>query len=159
MQQWETFPNAQVTKCLEIAADIIASYPVTDVVGHHDIAIMGKFDPGPLFDLDVLKALVTQPKSLGFKTKVKANDTLNLRRGPDAGAPLIRALAAGSEVHIRSIVYGSRAQCIQPSPPSKARYLTKWASVDVDGSDTHAGFVNMSGLTSTPLSAGLAAFL
>lgn len=159
MQQWETFPNAQVAKCREIAADILATYPVTDVVGHHDVAIMGKFDPGPLFDLDVLKAMVTQPKSLGFKTKVKASDTLNLRRGPDAGTTLIRALPAGSDLHIRSIVYGPRAKCIQPSPPSKARYLTKWASVDVDGSDRHAGFVNMSGLVATPLSAGLAGFL
>lgn len=159
MQQWEIFPDAQVTKCRQIAADILAAYPVVDVVGHHDVAIMGKFDPGPLFDLDALKAMVTQPKSLGFKTKVKAGDTLNLRRGPDAGSAIIRALPAGSDLHIRSIAYGSRAQCIDPSPSSKARYLTKWASVDVDGSDRHAGFVHMSGLVKTPLSAGLAGFL
>ena len=159
MQQWEIFPNAQVNKCREIAADILAAYPISDVVGHHDVAILGKFDPGPLFDLDVLKAMVTAPKSLGFKTMVKAGDTLNLRRGPDAASTVIRVLPAGSDLHIRSIAYGARSKCIQPSPPSKARYLTKWASVDVDGSDTHAGFVNMSGLVNTPLSAGLAGFL
>lgn len=159
MQQWEVYPRAQIDACRAIVKDILNAYPVTDVVGHHDIAIMGKFDPGPLFDLEELKGLVKEPKSLGFKTKVKAGEPLNLRRKADAGSAIIRELPPGTELHIRSIAYGPRAQCIRPSPPSKKRYLTKWASVDVDGSNTHQGFVHMSGLVKTPLAASLAGFL
>jgi N-acetyl-anhydromuramyl-L-alanine amidase AmpD len=159
MQQWETYPQAQIDACRAIAGDILQAYPVTDVVGHHDIAIMGKFDPGPLFDLEELKAMVKEPRSLGFRTKVKSNEPLNLRRKADAGSAIIRELPPGTELHIRAIAYGPRAQCIWPNPPSKKRYLVKWASVDLDGSDTHQGFVHMSGLERTPLAANLAAFL
>lgn len=159
MQQWETYPKAQIEACHTIAKDLIERYPIADVVGHHDVAIMGKFDPGPLFDLEALKTMVTTSKSLGFKTKVKASEPLNLRRGPDGGAPIVRELAPGTPLHIRAIAYGTRAHCVRPNPPVKKRYLTKWASVDVDGSDTHQGFVHMSGLVSTPLSAPLAACL
>jgi N-acetylmuramoyl-L-alanine amidase len=159
MQEWEVFPDEQIEACTAIAKDIIATYPISDVVGHNDVAILGKFDPGPLFNLNALDRLTTAPKLLGFKTTVKANDGLNLRREARANGPLIKNLPKGTEVFIRSIVYGPRAECIQPNPPSKKRYLTKWASVDTDGSNKHAGFVHLSGLRSTPLSPSLAAHL
>lgn len=159
MQQWEVYPKTQVDACRAIVKDLLETYPVTDVVGHHDIAIGGKFDPGPLFDLEELKAMVKETKSLGFKTKVKSNEPLNLRRKADTGSAIIRELPPGTVLHIRAIAYGPRAQCIRPNPPSKKRYLTKWASVDVDGSNTHQGFVHMSGLEKTPLAANLAGFL
>jgi N-acetylmuramoyl-L-alanine amidase len=160
MQRWETFPQAQLDSCWEIAAEIISAYPIADVVGHHDIAIMGKFDPGPLFDLAALDALTPEPKSLGFRTKVSSSDgTLNVRRGPSANTPVVATLRNGDVVHIRSIAYGPRSQCIQPSPPTRARYVTKWASVDIDGSNRHAGFVHMGGLAATPLTPELARHL
>ncbi|MGE0502278.1 MAG: N-acetylmuramoyl-L-alanine amidase [Rhizobiaceae bacterium] len=160
MQRWEKYPAAQVKACRKIVEDLIATYPVAEVVGHHDIAIFGKFDPGPLFDLAALNALAPSPKPLGFRTTVKSSDNkLELRRGPNAQSASIRTLKNGDVVHIRSVVYGPRAQCIQPSPPSLKRYLTRWASVSVDGSDTHSGFVSMTGLASTPLAPALAKFL
>ena len=158
MQKWEKYPADQVASCKAIAKDIIATYQIREVVGHHDIAIMGKFDPGPLFDLADLNALVTTRKPLGFATTVASSDgSVNLRRGPSAAAPVIRALPQGSPLHIRSIAYsGRKTQCIDTGAANRARYLTPWASVDVDGSDKHAGFVHMSGLARTPLVAALA---
>lgn len=159
MQRWEKYPVAQVQTCRAIALDVIGAYPIAEVVGHHDISIMGKFDPGPLFDLAELDAKTPKPNRLGHETKVKSNDGLNLRKGPNANAPIIQNLPKGTRVFIRSIAYGKKSECIDPSPPAKARYLTRWASVDIEGSNTHAGFVNMSGLASTPLEPGLAAHL
>jgi len=157
MQRWEKYPAAQIKACRKIAEDIIATYPITEVVGHHDIAIMGKFDPGPLFDLAALNALTATPKPLGFRTQVKGSPTL--RREPNDTSEAVRTLANGHVVHIRSVVYGPRKQCIQPNPSSRKRYLTRWASVDIDGSNKHAGFVNMKHLKATPLTPALAAHL
>lgn len=159
MQTWEKFPAAQVAKCTAIAKDIIGKYPITDVVGHHDVAIMGKFDPGPLFDLSALDALVTRQKPLGFETKVSSSTPLNLREEASMSGKVLATLPKGTKLHIRSIVYGSKAKSIDPNTSKRARYLTPWASVDVDGSNRHAGFVHMGSLAKTPLVPALAAKL
>jgi N-acetylmuramoyl-L-alanine amidase len=161
MQRWEKYPAAQVAACKAIAKDIIATYPIQEVVGHHDIAIMGKFDPGPLFDLAQLNAFITAPKPLGFRTTVAASDGfLNLREEASANATILRRLPSGTPIHVRSVVYGNKSQSIDPRSSSRrARYLTPWASVDIDGANTHAGFVHMSGLAATPLVAALQAKL
>ncbi len=159
MQTWEVYPKAQIERCREIVQDLLDAYPVADVVGHHDIAILGKFDPGPLFDLEELKALVKQKKTLGFRTRVRAGRKLKLLLEPKKNGKVLGELQAGATVHIRSVAYGNRAACIQPSPPNKARYLTRWASVDLSGSDKHDGFVDMAGLVSTPLEPELAKHL
>lgn len=161
MQRWEKYPAAQVATCMAIAKDIIATYGIQEVVGHQDIAIMGKFDPGPLFDLAALNALITTPKPLGFRTTVASSDgSLNLRDGPSTSSAVLKSLPNGTPIHIRSIAYGKKSQAIDPTTPTtRARYLTPWASVDVDGSNKHAGFVHMSGLAATPLVPALAAKL
>ena len=158
MQRWEKFPGAQVATCTSIAKEIIAAFPISDVVGHHDVAIMGKFDPGPLFDLAALNALVTTPKPLGLKTTVASKDgSLKLREEASANAKELRSLRNGTTVHLRAIAYGSKSKSIEPATTSnRLRYLTPWASVDVDGSNKHAGFVHMSGLAKTPLVTALA---
>lgn len=158
MQRWEKYPAAQVATCTAIAKDVLATYPIQEVVGHHDIAIMGKFDPGPLFDLAALDALVTTAKPLGFKTTVSSSDgSFNLREEPSTKSKVLRALPNGTTVHIRAIAYGNKSQCIDPATTSKRkRYLTPWASVDTDASNKHAGFIHMKGLAATPLVPALA---
>jgi N-acetyl-anhydromuramyl-L-alanine amidase AmpD len=161
MQRWETYPKALIDSCSAIASDVIAEYGITDVVGHHDVAIMGKFDPGPLFDFAPLIAKLANPPPPGLASKVKvpAGEKLTVRRGPDASSPKVLDLDNGTPLHVRSVAYGPRTASILPSPPSLKRYLTRWASVDVDGSGKHAGYVNMKFLTKTPLSPELAAHL
>ena len=158
MQRWETFPAAQVATCTSIAKEIIKAFPISEVVGHHDVAIMGKFDPGPLFDLAALNALITTPKPLGFKTTVASKDgSLSLREEASASAKALRSLPNGTTVHIRAVAYGGKSKSIDPATTSKRlRYLTPWASIDIDGSNKHAGFVHMSGLAKTPLDTALA---
>lgn len=160
MQQWENYPAAQVGACRKVVRAILDTYEISEVVGHHDIAIMGKFDPGPLFDVAGLNALISSQPRLGFPTKVASPDgKASLRQGPSVDSPIIAELNNGQAVHIRSIAYGPRRACIDPNPPTRKRYLTRWASVGLDNADRHAGFVNMKLLAATPLSPALAAHL
>lgn len=161
MQEWERYPAAQVTACRKIVRDIIDTYEIDEVVGHHDIAIRGKFDPGPLFDVAGLNALIAKEPRLGFETEVASPDgRLSLRQEPNADSPVLAELRNGRTVHVRSIAYGKREDCIDPNPTtSRKRYLTRWASIGLDSADRHAGFVNMKFLAATPLSPALAALL
>ena len=161
MQQWERYPAAQASACRKIVRDIIDAYDIEEVVGHHDVAIMGKFDPGPLFDVAGLNALIARQPRLGFETEVAAPDgTLNLRQRPSTDSPVLAELRNGRTVHVRSIAYGPRETCIDPNAtPRRKRYLTRWASIGLDSADRHAGFVNMKYLAATPLSPALAALL
>jgi len=161
MQEWERYPAAQIAACRKIVRDLIDNYQIDEVVGHHDVAIMGKFDPGPLFDIAGLNALITSQPRLGFPTRVASPDgSVTLRRGPSSDSPAIAQLNNGRTVHIRSIAYGPRSACIDPNPvTSRKRYLTRWASIGLDNADRHAGFVSMKFLAATPLSPALAAHL
>jgi N-acetyl-anhydromuramyl-L-alanine amidase AmpD len=50
--QFPPYPDAQIEMLIELAKDILQRYPSLnpiDVIGHSDIAIMRKSDPGPLF--------------------------------------------------------------------------------------------------------------
>ena len=158
MQRWERYPAAQVAACVAISKEIIAAYPIAAVVGHHDVAIMGKFDPGPLLDLAALDALVAGPRTLGLSTTVKSAQAPVLGRPAPTGK-VLTTLKKGAAVHVRAVVYGPRKDCVQPSPPSLKRYLTRWASVDVDGSDRHGGFIDLKHLATTPLASALEAHL
>ena len=161
MQQWEHYPAAQVSTCRKIVRDVIDAYDIEEVVGHHDVAIMGKFDPGPLFDVAGLNALIARQPRLGFETEVASPDgRLNLRQRPATDSQVLAELRNGRTVHVRSIAYGPREACIDPRPATaRKRYLTRWASVGLDSADRHAGFVNMKYLAATPLSPALAALL
>ncbi len=53
--------------------------------------------------------MVKEPKSLGFKTKVKSGEPLNLRRKADAGSSIIRELRR------------ARNSTSAPSPMARAR--------------------------------------
>jgi hypothetical protein len=158
MQRWELYPAKQLAACRAIVNEIVAAYPITEVVGHHDIAIMGKFDPGPLIDLVSLNAIVSGPTTLGFRTTINTPDAPVLLT-PSKDGKTVTTLKKGIVVHVRSVAYGARKDCVHPSPPSLKRYLTRWASVDLDASDKHFGFVNLAHLTATPLVPELEAHL
>jgi N-acetylmuramoyl-L-alanine amidase len=161
MQMWEPYTDAQVTACTSLVRDLIATYPIREVVGHHDVSICGKFDPGPLFDIQTLDALITAPKSLGFPTRVQSPDGfLNLRREAKPDSPIIQKLPNGTALHIRSVSYtGVKANSLDPHGASRKRYLCRWASIGLQALNRHDGFVDMKFLDATPLIAPLEANL
>lgn len=154
MQRWDKYTDEQLQSCRDAIEAIGRKFSISEVVGHHDIAIGGKFDPGPQYDFDEANGLAQASPGMGFKTKVRLKtpgDTLSIRQEPNGDSKKLGALNIGDELHIRSIVYGGPKKSISGGTNKKKRWLTTWASVDVDGTDTHAGFVHMGGLVSTPL--------
>jgi N-acetylmuramoyl-L-alanine amidase len=163
MDSWEVYPAPQLATCSSIVADIIATYKITEVVGHHDIAVMGKFDPGPLYDFGPDNALLANPPGLGMDSKVKAGGSIKLLEERAAGSKVLDTLNPGETVHIRSVAYGPPAMSLAGVPDTaanrKKRWITRWASVGVGNTNKHAGYVDLKGLTKTPLVAALDAKL
>ncbi|MCV9936867.1 N-acetylmuramoyl-L-alanine amidase [Boseaceae bacterium BT-24-1] len=156
MKTWETYPAAQIQTCNSIVADIISTYPIGDAVGHHDVAIMGKFDPGPLFDFAPLLALLPSKPGLGLQTTVHApGGAISLREDRRGNGKIITKLPHGRKIHVRSVAYGPPAMSLDGVPDNagnrKKRWLTAWASVAIGEDDRHDGYVHMKGLADSPL--------
>lgn len=61
---WQMFPDAQVKACVQLCTTLQVLLPsLTDIVGHDDIALNRKLDPGPLLDLDHIRS-ISCPRSV-----------------------------------------------------------------------------------------------
>lgn len=160
-RHWHRYTEAQLTAARRLIEALVQAYPtITELIGHDDIAIDGKQDTGPLFPMAEWRKALGLEGPPGLQTQVSTpGDTLSLRRRPSASAAELAKLPHGATLWLRSVVYTYKAaQAIVVDGP-KQRYLTRWASVDVDGSNRHAGYVHMRHLTRTPLLPNLAAKL
>lgn len=156
---WTPYRPAQIDACEALIGALVERYAsIEEIVGHHDIAIDAKSDPGPLVPLERWRRRFSRQGGLGPAARVSSPDgRLNLRDRPDAGGAVIRALRNGDTVHIRSVAYSSSSRGLVRGGGGRA--LTAWASVDADGSNTHGGFVHMRYLTRNPLAPAYAARL
>jgi AmpD protein len=57
----QPFTDAQYARLAELTRALQAKYPVTDIVGHSDIAPGRKTDPGPCFDWQRYRGLLKNP--------------------------------------------------------------------------------------------------
>lgn len=48
---WEKFPQAQIDALCQVAKLLKATYNFIDVLGHDDVSLSGKLDPGPAFNM------------------------------------------------------------------------------------------------------------
>jgi len=55
---WAMYPEPQIQAAIRAARAICATYGITDIVGHDDIAPKRKMDPGPAFPMERFKAEV-----------------------------------------------------------------------------------------------------
>jgi N-acetylmuramoyl-L-alanine amidase len=159
---WDPYPEVQVAACHEVVREIVNHYPeIEEIVGHDDIAIDDKFDPGPALPTQTWREEFGKEGPLGLRATVNSPDEeLNMRDRPvHHGGAVIAVLNQGDEVHIRSVTYASAGSVATLVRPQSGRALTGWASVDTNRSNKHAGFVHMRYLSANPLAAEYAAAL
>ncbi len=156
---WTPYPAPQIAATRELIAALVDRYPsIEEIVGHEDVAIGRKIDPGPLFPMEEMREAFGKQGGLGLVARVRSPDgELNLRDRPGTDGRVIRVLRNGDTLHVRTVAYTGRLSGLVV--PSSGQALSGWASVDVDGSNRHAGFVHMRHLTATPLAAAYAARL
>ena len=152
LRNWHNYTAAQVAAAQELILALQEAHPtITDLVGHDDVSIDGKFDTGPLWPMQQVRDDTGLAGGLGFETTVDSPDgELNMRQRPTGNSKKLATLRQGDRVFVRSVVYGGPKKAIRIDK-KRSRYLTRWASVDVDGSNTHSGFVHMKFLADTPL--------
>lgn len=55
---WQTYTEPQLLATIEASQALFDAYHLLDVVGHDDIAPLRKYDPGPAFPMDSLRAKI-----------------------------------------------------------------------------------------------------
>ena len=97
---WEKFPLAQMQALTEVAKLLKATYNFMDVVGHDDISLSGKTDPGPAFDTPAFRGEVMGfPPGQQFVFK-NCSPNLVLRKRPNDLAGSVGKLILGKEVTV-----------------------------------------------------------
>jgi N-acetylmuramoyl-L-alanine amidase len=97
---WEPYPGAQIAAAIDITRLLVATYGITEIVGHDDIAPLRKWDPGPAFDMARFRARVFggRAEAGDIRRSVTAAEGLNLRAGPGISHPVLRLLPQGTQV-------------------------------------------------------------
>jgi N-acetylmuramoyl-L-alanine amidase len=55
---WQTYTDIQLNTLKEICKILLNNYPFRRIVGHSEISLSGKIDPGPAFPMDEFKKLI-----------------------------------------------------------------------------------------------------
>lgn len=105
---WQAYTPEQIETCKALAALLVSTYGLVDVVGHDDIAPTRKSDPGPAFPLLSVQAVALGRNSAEFTDEVRyvGVKRLNIRTGAGvehalAGEPLV--------MHAKLVVRGRNA--------------------------------------------------
>ena len=55
---WQTFPQVQLDKLEELCKLLLQAYKCDRILGHNEISLTGKIDPGPAFPMDQFKKFI-----------------------------------------------------------------------------------------------------
>lgn len=77
---WQEYTEAQLKAAVEIAAVMVKTYNVKDILGHDDIAPFRKSDPGPAFPMNSFRSKALGRKDESLDEYITTTD-LNIRSG------------------------------------------------------------------------------
>jgi N-acetylmuramoyl-L-alanine amidase len=86
MRYWHTYTEKQIEVCQQVCDLLIGKYKIKEILGHEEIAVGRKTDPGPAFPLDKLREQLLlqnrtdEPDLMEVDGEVIAN-SLNIRGG------------------------------------------------------------------------------
>jgi N-acetylmuramoyl-L-alanine amidase len=142
---WERFTKAQLDACEAVLRALIAAYPtIRDVVGHDEISMGRRDDPGPFLPWSRFYPIFGNRNSdLGPLYSVRDNVApAPLKKDSSSTSTTIRALRAGERVHLRSYVYRE----IWKNRKLQKTVKTGWVAVSNPDSLEHAGFMQIPNL-------------
>jgi N-acetylmuramoyl-L-alanine amidase len=112
---WEAYTDKQLDAVQAICIELIAEYPIIEILGHEDISPGRKIDPGPAFPLKGLRDKVllgrsdhpvsesTIANNIGFG--IVTADYLNIRTNPSLDSlKVTNPLAKGTKVVLQETV-------------------------------------------------------
>lgn len=126
---WEPYPAVQIETAAEIVRAIAERYGDQEIIGHDDISVGRKWDPGPAFDMQHFRQLASEDNS-------------------DEGAGLLRVFTPGDKLHLRrgpGTEYASEMELDDGTIVQPLEYRGVWALVNVLNQSLHAtktGWVN-----------------
>lgn len=125
---WHEYSNKQIEVAAVIAATLVQTYSLKDVIGHEDISPIRKSDPGPAFPMGSFRS-----KAMG-----RRDDTMD-------------EYITSAEVNIRAGAGTSFATLTAPLPPATPVLVLKtegiWSLVDVQA--TVNGIMDLEGWVSS----------
>lgn len=78
---WQKYSQAQLDVAVEVAALLVSTYGLKDVIGHDDIAPIRKSDPGPAFPMGSFRSRAMGRENEKMDEYITSTE-LNIRSGP-----------------------------------------------------------------------------
>lgn len=94
---WHEYSPKQVEVAVQIAALLVKTYGLKDVIGHDDIAPLRKSDPGPAFPMSSFRSRAMGRRDDTLDEYV-TSDELNLRSGPGTSFSILSVLPKGTVI-------------------------------------------------------------
>ncbi|HRK25234.1 MAG TPA: N-acetylmuramoyl-L-alanine amidase [Beijerinckiaceae bacterium] len=145
---WERFPPAQIAAAIDVIKAVLAAYPsIKDAMGHDEVAMGRREDPGPSFPWADVHALFAARTDFGPVVTVQSPDgSASLRKGRSSSSPELAKLPNGTRLHARSVNY----TYVTNAKGEKVPVKHNWVSVARHNTMAHAGFVARGLLTPQP---------
>lgn len=95
---WLSYTDIQLEACLMVCQQLLAKYPIIDVLGHDDIAPFRKNDPGPMFPMENFRArLLGRHDDTGDIFKI-TKDKVNIRKDAGTNYEIVGQVSKNTEV-------------------------------------------------------------